>query len=978
MPESISKLSRHLSASVIDRLPLMVVAFATLMLFSLSYLAIDSSIKLVQESLTSKALAASSSISNKLTSELSNHANLIRSEASSPIVRNALADSEGLQSYLRPHLESLIQGYEALQSVVLIDNVGNVVVAVSKPGPQTTSPDLSTNTLFELIERGEPAYILDKQSSLTLTWPVLFPPTGRNEGVLLAKIDLQKITESATRSVNNDRDAKAMISIAASAGRAQAKPAETNYSAIPGNEFSFSSRIDLPPPFLSHLAEIEYRRSSIKERKSVINTIVIHAFSTSIAWLVFLILARWIKARYVEPIRKITAIATSFAKIPKSPLEFNGTGTVERLQNSVQSVIEVLNTTEHSYKEKIQFTVNELSQTRARLEEIARSGNIMAISVDLPTGVISYSTESISRYLKTETSRHKKNLISWKSIFRLVLREDRRKLKQGIRSCLRSGFARLPVKVRINDQDLVFDLRLQKAFATPGRVERIDCIAFDSTEVAEKEMALAQSEARKAAIINGALDGFIALNHEFIVMEVNPAAERILGKKNIALLGMRFVDHCIAPASMKQFLNFCSQLTNSKEGHHRHHGDIIWCRNANHQNIPVDLSGSLINMSSGLQICLYIKDLSKAFEQQRAITEKNAEIAAILELSPGGFASFNQNGVLSAYSKSLEDLLNLNPDFFSKPITQQSFEELVRQLTVLKPMKNMSKLIADGEKLLRISGPKEKLLKCAKRDAHAIGNRDSCVYYFTDISQEFQLDTLKSNFLATAAHELRTPLTTILGFSELMSTQNLSADVRKELSNSIFRHSLHLNSLISDLLDLSKIESEGANIFRPECINLADLLRDLVVKSSIQREGRRFVQDHEISIKIESCDELKTVADEEKLLRAFQNILSNATKYSAPESPIVITTSRVQRDEKDFIKVSVIDQGIGMTPEETEHAFVRFWRADSSSGKIPGTGLGLPLVKEIVDLHRGHIEIDSKFGKGTTVSVYLPAANQQS
>jgi signal transduction histidine kinase len=320
----------------------------------------------------------------------------------------------------------------------------------------------------------------------------------------------------------------------------------------------------------------------------------------------------------------------------------------------------------------------------------------------------------------------------------------------------------------------------------------------------------------------------------------------------------------------------------------------------------------------------------------------------------------------------LQEMLNLESTYLPGQITKNSFDELVERMTVSRPNKNLEKLTHPGEKLLRISDPKEKLLKCTKKQSRAATDTEGCVYYFTDITQEFQLDTLKSNFLATAAHELRTPLTTIMGFSELMSTQNLPPDVRKELITSIFRHSLQLNSLLSDLLDLSKIESEGANVFKPQCIDLAVLLHDLVMKSSIQEENNRFIQGHRISLKTDAGASYMIVADEEKLLRVFQNLLSNATKYSAPDSPIVITAHHDQRNEKPSIKVSVIDQGIGMTPEEAEHAFHRFWRADSSSGKIPGTGLGLPLVKEIVDLHQGQVELDSKYGIGTSVSIYLP------
>ena len=975
MPESIRKLSRRLSASVIDRLPLIIVAFATLMLVTLSYIAVDTSAKMVRESLTSQGLAAASIVRSKLDSELSSHAELIKSEATSPIVRNALADSEGLQSYLRPHLNSLILGYEAILSIALMDSAGTTVVSAEKPGlAAERNAGFGREQLLDKTKKGRPAYSLTDGSLLTLAWPVWFPPTGQYEGILLARIDLAMIVKKLVAQIPNDPD-QARVTIRFFAHLEKPEPrAPGSGTYIPGKEFVLSQLVPLADPFESHLAEIEYRQASNQERNAVIRNIWAHTSSTIIAWLIFLILTKWIKARYVEPIKRITAIASSFAQ------NINDTGLaaennpVEKLQNSVQGVIEVLNNTEHSYQEKIRFTALELSQTRARLDEIARSGNIIALSVDLQTGCIDYATDSLAKIINSQALPAHRQPSNWKTAYRLASKNDRSKLNQGIRTCLRSGFARLPVELRMNNQNFIFDVRLQKTPPLAGGANRIDCIALDNTEVAAKELALIQSEHRKSAIINAALDGFITLTRDFVVTEVNPAAEHLLGRKNIILLGLRFIDHCIAPASVNGFTTFCDQLMASKAGSLTYQGEPVWCKNIRGKNIPVDLSGSLITTPSGLQICLYVKDLRKTHVQQQEIAGKTAEVQAILDLSPGGFASFNEEGRLSAHNEALREMLALDPERCASHVNRYAFEQLLKQMTITNPSKNLKKLISSDERILQLDNAKKKLLKYAKRYPKSTdGNKSkACVYYFTDITQEFQLDTLKSNFMATAAHELRTPLTTILGFSEILSTQNLPAAERTELVRSIFKHSIHLSALISDLLDLSRIESNDANIYKPSHTDLKKILHDLIDKSSTRRDEKRFIQDHEIVLDVEADNSLAVMADEEKLSRAIQNILSNATKYSAPESPIKIDAKRIQKNGLSWVKVTVIDQGIGMTKEEAEHAFVRFWRADSHSGKIPGTGLGLSLVKEIIELHGGHVEIESEYGVGTTVTLFIP------
>lgn len=250
------------------------------------------------------------------------------------------------------------------------------------------------------------------------------------------------------------------------------------------------------------------------------------------------------------------------------------------------------------------------------------------------------------------------------------------------------------------------------------------------------------------------------------------------------------------------------------------------------------------------------------------------------------------------------------------------------------------------------------------------------MYYFSDITQEFQLDAMKSNFLATAAHELRTPLTTILGFTELLITQKINEKDQKDLLNSIFRQSKNLSALINDLLDLSKIESDTANVFKYENSNILHTITRLYQQSSAPKNDKRFINNHEFTLEIVQSESLMVYMDEEKIRRAIENLISNAVKYSPENAPIALTVDTTTVHQQAFVKISITDQGIGMTPDEVEHAFVRFWRADSSSGKIPGTGLGLPLVKEIIDMHKGSVQLYSEFQAGTTACILLPITQE--
>jgi signal transduction histidine kinase len=122
---------------------------------------------------------------------------------------------------------------------------------------------------------------------------------------------------------------------------------------------------------------------------------------------------------------------------------------------------------------------------------------------------------------------------------------------------------------------------------------------------------------------------------------------------------------------------------------------------------------------------------------------------------------------------------------------------------------------------------------------------------------------------------------------------------------------------------------------------------------------------------VDHVPDVLVLVDPEKIQLALNNLLGNAFKYSPQGGQVSLAVEIRTRDQKSYAVLEVQDQGIGMKPEQLERAFERFFRADTT-GNIPGTGLGLSLVKEIADLHGGHIELASEFGVGTTARLWLP------
>jgi len=226
----------------------------------------------------------------------------------------------------------------------------------------------------------------------------------------------------------------------------------------------------------------------------------------------------------------------------------------------------------------------------------------------------------------------------------------------------------------------------------------------------------------------------------------------------------------------------------------------------------------------------------------------------------------------------------------------------------------------------------------------------------------------KTEFLANMSHELRTPLNAINGFSEIMAEEMfgpLGTEPYREYVRDINQSGRHLLQLINDILDLSKIEAGKLELHDGP----VDLERLFAASLRIVGERTRRA-GLEVSSRIE--DGLGRIhADERALKQVLLNLLTNAAKFTPEGGRIELSAER--RDDGHLV-VAVADTGVGMATQDIPRALKRFEQLHGSLGRpAEGTGLGLPLVAALVELHGGTIEIDSEPGVGTTVRVVLPA-----
>lgn len=227
----------------------------------------------------------------------------------------------------------------------------------------------------------------------------------------------------------------------------------------------------------------------------------------------------------------------------------------------------------------------------------------------------------------------------------------------------------------------------------------------------------------------------------------------------------------------------------------------------------------------------------------------------------------------------------------------------------------------------------------------------------------------KSDFLANMSHDIRTPMNAIVGITDLMAHEPDTSDKMHTYIEKVKLSSRHLLSLINDILDMSKIEASEVTL-NEEPVSLAEQVGqvDSIIRSQTNERAQTF------NILVRTITHEYLIGDSVRLRQIFLNLLSNAVKYTPAGGTISFILAELPSDKPDHatIRVTVEDDGYGMSPEFVEHIFEPFTRAENSmTNKVQGTGLGMAITKNIVDLMGGTITVQSELGKGTRFEVTL-------
>jgi PAS domain S-box-containing protein len=252
-----------------------------------------------------------------------------------------------------------------------------------------------------------------------------------------------------------------------------------------------------------------------------------------------------------------------------------------------------------------------------------------------------------------------------------------------------------------------------------------------------------------------------------------------------------------------------------------------------------------------------------------------------------------------------------------------------------------------------------------RSDDEALGR----LFGFRDVTQERELDRMKTEFVSQVSHELRTPLTAIKGFTDLMLDGD-AGDLNEEQTDylqTVKSNADRLVALINDLLDVSRIES-GRITLKSGPLDVPAILKEVVTTMRPLLDGKQ----QTLALTVEP-DLPTAYGDHDRVVQVATNLVSNAHKYTQSGGAIEVAATHAA----GFVRVAVRDNGMGIGPDDMPKLFTRFFRVDSSiTRSIGGTGLGLSIVKSIVEMQGGTVSVESELGVGSVFAFTIPVATE--
>jgi two-component system phosphate regulon sensor histidine kinase PhoR len=350
--------------------------------------------------------------------------------------------------------------------------------------------------------------------------------------------------------------------------------------------------------------------------------------------------------------------------------------------------------------------------------------------------------------------------------------------------------------------------------------------------------------------------------------------------------------------------------------------------------------------------------------QLKRIRDNEDLIQSVLDNMTSGILMIDVKGNIAVINPAAEDMLKVK----SEQVLGKSYLEMKQHYELSKVLKEGISLRVAIHEERSLYYPEEKMMRI---DGVPMLDEQSSykgiLFLLQDISAIRRLENMRSEFVANVSHELKTPIAAVKGFAETLLGGVTDEKTARSFLQIIYDESERLNRLISDILDLSKIESKRIPMdYSP--VHLSSFFISVMetITTMAKKKG--------ISLQMEIPDELFIEADEDKLKQIFINLLSNAINYTQEGGRVKVIVRHLEHDQgEDRVQFTVSDTGLGIPKKDLPRIFERFYRVDKARSRVSGgTGLGLSIVKHLVDMHNGYLSVESELNIGSSFTVELP------
>jgi len=479
------------------------------------------------------------------------------------------------------------------------------------------------------------------------------------------------------------------------------------------------------------------------------------------------------------------------------------------------------------------------------------------------------------------------------------------------------------------------------------------------------EKTLKESEERFRALHDASFGG-VLIHDNGLILDCNQGLSDMTGFTNEELIGMDGLK-LFAPDHLDIVLH------NMNRGHAERY-EVEGVRKDG-SIYPLSIKGKNINYKGKEVRVIEFQDVTKEKQAEKVLRESEERFRHTFETNPDPviLARLDDGGIIDV-NRAFEEVTGISKKaaLGKNSVELELWEDKSLRGSFREQLQTSGE-VTNFEAEFRVRGGRSKI---GLLSARIINSNDTLCMLIAirDITNEkaaeralAEMDQMKSDFISTAAHEIRTPLTAIMGFTELLldplSAKSLDEEMKHRYLNEIFDRCTTLNRMIKDFLDVSRIQSGLPISMDFQETDFADVLRKITSYYQLHEMGHSF----ELVLPPEPCNPSITI-DRHRINQVLENILSNAVKYSPQGGQVILRGEIVP----EGWKVSLKDDGLGMTPEQLSRVFDKFYRADAKNAKTEGLGLGMSIVKYVVEAHGGNINVTSTQGKGTTVFFYLP------